>query len=94
MKTMINCRECGGSGKNILQHNGPCSVCNGTGKVEKDDSWYDEEARSITKCCGNYMDRNEAGQSICRSCKKPVGWQGDGVYPLPQYRSIDDPVET
>jgi hypothetical protein len=43
--------------------------------TDTDDNWADQEARSITKCCGNYADSNEKGLARCRSCGRvPVGW--------------------
>jgi hypothetical protein len=37
-----------------------------------EDTYMDDEAASITTCCGNYMDSDEQGNLICRSCKQVV----------------------
>jgi hypothetical protein len=37
-----------------------------------EDTWMDEEASSITDCCHNYMDMDEQGNLICRSCKQII----------------------
>ncbi len=36
------------------------------------DSYMDEEAGSITKCCGNYLDLAPDGSTVCRSCRQPI----------------------
>ena len=41
-----------------------------------DDPYMDEEARSITKCCYDYMEEKD-DKLVCRSCKKPVEKEAD-----------------
>ena len=40
-------------------------------KTLAEDTWLEEEASSITQCCGNYTDVVN-GQPVCRSCQKVV----------------------
>lgn len=40
--------------------------------VEEPDNWYEEEARSITKCCNAYMITTVNGDVVCRACRKII----------------------